>query len=229
MNLMMVLGLGILLGMQHATEADHLAAVATFAGRERSLAQGLRLGIAWGCGHTLTLLLVAGGIGLLGWVISPALAGHFEQAVGAMLIVLGANLARRLWRERFHFHGHVHDDGHAHFHGHAHRERRAPHDAAAHRHGHRLPARGLVVGMVHGLAGSAALALMASQALPSPAMQLLYVALFGLGSIVGMALLSGAVALSIHLTARRLTRLHRTFNAGVAVVSVLLGSRMVLG
>jgi hypothetical protein len=70
---------------------------------------------------------------------------------------------------------------------------------------------------------------MASQALPSPAMQLLYVALFGLGSIVGMALLSGAVALSIRLTARRLTRLHRAFNACVAVVSVLLGSRMLLG
>jgi hypothetical protein len=228
MNMLMVLGLGVLLGMQHATEADHLAAVATFAGRERSLGQGLRLGVAWGCGHTLALLIVAGGIGLLGWVISPALAGRFEQVVGAMLILLGANLAWKLWRERFHFHGHVHDDGNAHFHGHAHGARPVPHDTAAHRHAHRLPARSVVVGMVHGLAGSAALALMASQVLPTAGAQLLYIAVFGLGSIFGMALLSGAVAMSVSLTARRLTGLHRAFNAVVAAFSVLLGTRLLL-
>ncbi len=125
MNTMMVLALGVLLGMQHATEADHLAAVATLAGRERSLGQGLRLGVAWGCGHTLTLLLVAGGVGLLGWVISPELAGRFEQVVGAMLIGLGTHLGWRLWRERVHFHGHVHAGGPAHFHGHAHGPRPA--------------------------------------------------------------------------------------------------------
>ncbi len=232
MNTAMVLGLGVLLGMQHATEADHLAAVASLAGRERSLGQGLRLGVAWGCGHTLTLLIVAGGVGLLGWVISPQLAGRFEQVVGAMLVALGANLGWRLWRERFHFHGHLHPGVGAHFHGHAHRPaattRRVSHAADPHRHGHRMPRRSLFVGMVHGLAGSAALALMAGQALPGAASQLVYIALFGVGSMVGMALLSGAVALSINLGARRLTRLHGAFNGVVAALSVLFGARLLL-
>lgn len=231
MNTMMVLALGVLLGMQHATEADHLAAVATLAGRERSLGQGLRLGVAWGCGHTLTLLVVAGGVGLLGWVISPQLAGRFEQVVGAMLIGLGAHLSWRLWRERVHFHGHVHAGGPAHFHGHAHGPRptvAVPHAADPHRHPHRMPLRSLLVGMVHGLAGSAALALMAGQAQPGAAAQLAYIALFGLGSIIGMALLSGAVAFSINISARKLTRLHGVFNGVIAGLTVLLGLRLLV-
>jgi hypothetical protein len=237
MNTIMVLGLGVLLGMQHATEADHLAAVATMASRERSFGQGLRLGVAWGCGHTLTLLIVAGGVGLLGWVISPELAGRFEQVVGAMLLGLGANLGWRLWRERFHFHGHAHPGVGAHFHGHSHASvkgppsfasRRVSHAADPHRHDHRMPARSLLVGMVHGLAGSAALALMVGQALPGAASQLAYIALFGLGSIVGMAMLSGAVAFSINLSGRKLTRLHRAFNGVVAALSMGLGLRLLV-
>jgi hypothetical protein len=194
----MVLGLGVLLGMQHATEADHLAAVATLAGRERSLARGLRHGMAWGLGHALTLLAVATGVGLLGWAISPELAGRFERAVGAMLILLGLNLA---WRLGSH--------------------------AAAAPSGH-VPARSLFVGMVHGLAGSAALVLLVSQTLPALDVQLVYVALFGLGSLLGMALLSGAIVLSVNLTARRMERLSWLFNATVALVSVGLGVRLLL-
>jgi hypothetical protein len=231
MNTMMVLALGVLLGMQHATEADHLAAVATLAGRERSLGQGLKLGVAWGCGHTLTLLVVAGGVSLLGWVVSPQLAGRFEQVVGAMLIGLGAHLGWRLWRGRVHFHGHAHANGPAHFHGHAHGPRSAAvtsHAADPHRHPHRMPLRSLLVGMVHGLAGSAALALMASQAQPGAAAQLAYVVLFGLGSIIGMALLSGAVAFSINVSARKLTRLHGVFNSLIAGLTVLLGLRLLV-
>jgi hypothetical protein len=236
MNTLMILGLGVLLGMQHATEADHLAAVATLAARERSLGQGLRLGVAWGCGHTLTLLIVAGGVGLLGWVISPELAGRFEQVVGAMLVALGGHLGWRLWRERFHFHGHVHPGGTAHFHGHSHGQRerqsaqarRVKHAADPHRHAHRLPARSLLVGMVHGLAGSAALALMVGQSVGGAAFQLVYIALFGLGSIVGMALLSGALAFSVNLSGRKLTRLHGVFNGVVAALSVGLGLRLLV-
>ena len=242
MNMLMVLGLGLLLGLQHATEADHLAAVATLCGREHSVKQGLRLGLAWGLGHTLTLLLVAGGIGLLGWVISPQLAGRFEQVVGAMLVVLGANLGLRMWRERVHFHAHRHEGGDSHVHFHGHPQARAtegtvasfkpqadqPHEDQLHHHPHHMPARGLLVGMVHGLAGSAALALMASQTLPTPAAQLLYIALFGLGSLLGMALLSGALAYTLGRSAARLTLLNGAFNAVVAALSVLLGLRLLV-
>ena len=200
MNTLMVLGLGVVLGMQHATEADHLAAVATLVGRERSLAQGLRHGAAWGLGHALMLMLVAGGFALLDWVISPQLAGRFEQGVGAMLIALGGHLG---WRTL-----HSHPPAQARVHG--------------------VPARSLLVGMVHGLAGSAALVLLLSQTLPAAHWQIAYVALFGAGSLLGMALLSGAVVLSMRLTACRPDAWHQTFNLAIAAVSVLVGLRLLL-
>jgi hypothetical protein len=238
MNTLMVMGLGVLMGMQHATEADHLAAVATLTTGERSLGRGVRMGLAWGLGHTTTLLLIGGSVGLLGWVISPELAGRFEQVVGAMLIVLGLNLGLRLWRERYHVHSHTHGAGlpHVHIHHHAHGQAEAPSTAStasilhasAHEHDHRLPARSIAVGMVHGLAGSAAMALLASQAMPSPAWGLAYIALFGVGSIVGMALLSGAVAFSVGALPERLSGFHRALNGVAALASVLIGSRLLL-
>ncbi len=235
MNTWMVMGLGVLMGMQHATEADHLAAVATLTTGERSLGKGLRLGLAWGLGHTTTLLLIGGSVGLLGWVISPELAGRFEQVVGAMLMGLGLNLGLRLWRERCHVHSHTHGVGmpHAHIHHHAHdkgeaRSTSSTAHASAHEHDHRLPARSIAVGMVHGLAGSAAMALLASQAMPSPAWGLAYIALFGVGSMVGMALLSGAVALSVSALPERLSGFHRALNGVAALASVLIGSRLLL-
>ena len=199
MGLGTFLAFGLLLGMQHATEADHLAAVASLASRERSLKSGMFHGIAWGIGHTLMLLIVAGALGFLGWVISPLMAGNMERVVGAMLILLGIGVVRRLWRERIHFHAHTHAQ---------------------------LPWRSLVVGMVHGLAGSAALALFASQSMPSPSWMLVYIAVFGLGSILGMALLSGVLAIPLGLTARHLTGAYRILNGGVALFSLALGARL---
>ena len=108
MSLVVVLTFGLLFGMQHATEADHLAAVASLVSRERSLKAGMFHGIAWGIGHTLMLLIVAGALGFLGWVISPLMAGNMERVVGAMLVLLGIGVVRRLWRERIHFHVHTH-------------------------------------------------------------------------------------------------------------------------
>jgi cytochrome c biogenesis protein CcdA len=229
MSLVAILGLGLLLGMQHATEADHLAAVATLAGHHGSLGQGMRHGIAWGLGHTLMLLIVAGGMGLFGWAIAPEWAGRFEQVVGAMLILLGAHLAWRLWKERFHFHGHRHGEV-VHFHGHSHAlgPARPPHVQDPHRHSHRMPAKSLAVGMVHGLAGSAALALLVGQTMPSPAWGVVYIIVFGLGSVLGMALLSGAIAWTLGLGAKRLTQVHRWFNAGAAIVSLAFGLHLLL-
>jgi hypothetical protein len=231
MDLLFALGLGLLLGMQHATDADHLAAVATLATRERSLPRALRLGAAWGVGHTLTLLAVAGAVAGLGWVITDEAARRFEQGVGLLLVVLGLRLAWRLRAQRIHFHGHAHRGRPPHFHGHSHEQSHAsaqaparlPHAQDPHRHGHRLPVGGLVVGMVHGLAGSAALALLAGTTLPTPGMQLAYIALFGAGSLLGMALLTGALAVTLRATARRLTALHQTLNVTVAGASVVIG------
>jgi high-affinity nickel permease len=223
MNLAVVLGFGLLLGMQHATEADHLAAVASLAGRERSLKSGMIHGMAWGLGHTLTLMLAAVAVGLFGLAISPALGGHLEQAVGFMLVVLGVGVLRRLWRERIHFHAHSHADGAAHFHMHSHADEQVPHALSSHGHSHGLPWRSLLVGMMHGLAGSAALVLLAGQAMPTVGWMLIYVAVFGFGSLLGMALLSGALAIPLGLTAHRLTSAYRAINVAVGLFSIGLG------
>ena len=169
MTLPTILALGLLFGMQHALEADHLAAVATLAARERSLAGTLRQGIAWGVGHTLTLLVFGGVVLLLGASI-PQETGHWlEAAVGVMLILLGADLLRRLVRGKVHFHSHRHSDGAPHFHAHSHQGESGRHNPESHEHHHlRLPGRAIAVGMVHGLAGSAALVLVALDKLVSP-------------------------------------------------------------
>ena len=211
MSLGLVLALGLLLGMRHATEPDHLAAVASLASRERSLTAGLFHGMAWGIGHTLMLMIVAAAFGLLGWVISPLVAGHMERVVGAMLILLGIGVARRLWRERIHLHVHTHAQ-----------RVTVLGDSRA----YKLPGRSVVVGMVHGLAGSAALTLLASQSVSSPAWRLVYIAVFGLGSILGMALLSGVLAIPLGLVARRLTRVNRVLIGSVALFSLAIGGRL---
>ncbi len=177
--------------MKHATEADHLAAVATLATRQGSLAQTLRQGVAWGVGHTLTLMLFGGAVLWLGQVISPRLEQALETAVGIMLVLLGADVLRRLVRDRIHFHVHRHGPRTTHVHAHSHRGE-GRHADSAHRHAHpqRWPVRALAVGMMHGLAGSAALVVLALQTIPSVGLGVGYIALFGLGSIAGMALLS---------------------------------------
>jgi ABC-type nickel/cobalt efflux system permease component RcnA len=229
MTAVSILFVGLLLGMQHATEADHLAAVATLATRQNSLAQTLRQGVAWGIGHTLTLMLFAGSVLLLGQVISPDLEQALETAVGVMLVVLGADVLRRLLRDRVHFHAHRHGPATMHLHAHSHRGE-ADHAQSRHRHQHarHWPLRALAVGMMHGLAGSAALVVLSLQAVPSVSLGLGYIALFGLGSIGGMALLSMIIAVPMKLSALHLTRLHRAMNALVGLFSCALGVYMIV-
>jgi len=229
MTALSILVVGLLLGMKHATEADHLAAVATLATRQGSLAQTLRQGVAWGIGHTVTLLLFGGALLLLGLVISPGLGQALETAVGFMLIVLGADVLRRLVRDRIHFHVHRHDCDTAHVHAHSHRGD-GPHRRSVHRHAHpaRWPLRALAVGMMHGLAGSAALVVLTLQTMPSVGLGIGYIALFGVGSIAGMALLSVVIAVPLKLSSGHLTRLHHAMTALVGLFSCALGAFMVI-
>jgi len=230
MTALSILVVGLLLGMRHATEADHLAAMATLATRPGSLAQTLRQGLAWGLGHTLTLMAFGGTVLLLGQAISPRLGQALESAAGVMLFVLGADVLRRLVRDRIHFHVHRHGPRVAHVHAHSHRGEGA-HAESAHRHGHaarRWPLRALAVGMVHGLAGSAALVVLTLQAIPSVALGVGYIAVFGAGSIAGMAMLSLAIAVPLRLSSAYLTRVHHAMTALVGGVSCALGASMVL-
>ena len=224
-----ILVVGLLLGMQHATEADHLAAVATLATRQGTLAQALRQGVAWGVGHTLTLMAFGGLVFALGKAISPGLEQALETAVGIMLILLGADVLRRLIRDRIHFHVHRHDVDVAHIHAHSHRGE-GRHDRSPHRHSHprRWPLRALAVGMTHGLAGSAALVMLSLKGVPSVPLGLGYIALFGAGSIAGMAVLSMVIALPLRWSAGYLAGLHQAMTALVGIFSCSLGVLMVV-
>lgn len=221
-----ILLLGFLIGLHHALEADHVAAVASAASGERSFGGILRHGTFWGLGHAATLLLVGGGVILAGLALSDRLASALESLVGAMLIGLGGWVIFRLWRDRVHFHTHRHADGVVHLHAHSHAGETKPHDPKAHAHRHpgRAPLRSLLVGMTHGMAGSAALVVLAAASLGSQPLSLLYVFVFGLGSVAGMALLSAVIAVPLAYTARALTWAHKGLQAGIGVATAALGA-----
>jgi cytochrome c biogenesis protein CcdA len=224
MTLASLLAIGFLLGLKHATDADHLVAVATLATRERSLAGTVRQGVFWGIGHTLTLMLFGGAVLLLGHALPPHLERLLEAAVGVMLIGLGIEVWYRVWERRIHFHSHRHGSVvHLHAHSHAGEDThgRSPHD-----HAHAKPSwplRALSIGVMHGLAGTAALVLLSLQSAPSLASGVAYIMVFGIGSILGMALLSAVIAVPLMRSARVLGGLHRGVTLAVGAASSLVG------
>ena len=218
-----ILGLGFLLGMQHALEADHIAAVSSIAARRSQLGDIVRHGLTWGLGHTLTLFAFAGAAILLGRAIPPSVARPMETAVGVMLVGLGAHVLWRLWRDRVHFHRHGHGDGTVHYHAHSHAGEAAPHARAAHAHQHGFRWRTLLVGLMHGMAGSAALLVLAVSQASSPAVGLGYVALFGIGSMIGMGALSMVIAVPLLVSARWLTSANRGLQGVVGLVTIAIG------
>ena len=225
-----IIFLGLLLGMQHALEADHLAALASLTAESRSRRRIIRHGVVWGLGHMATLSAVAGAVLLSRRMVDPSLAHWLEVAVGVMLILLGGNVIYRLIHERIHVHVHRHDDGAVHIHAHSHAGEDRPHGEIQHEHVHRpgFPVRSLLVGMMHGLAGSAALVVLAATALQSPLEGLGYVLVFGLGSVLGMAMLSVVIAVPLSFTATHLTWAHRGIRGVTGVVSITLGGVIVL-
>ena len=220
-----ILGLGFLLGMQHALEADHIAAVSSIAARRSHIGDIVKHGLTWGLGHTLTLFAFAGAAILLGHAIPEHFARPLETAVGVMLVGLGAHLLWRLWRDRVHFHrhGHGHGDGTVHFHAHSHAGETASHARVSHAHGHGFRWRTLLVGLMHGMAGSAALLVLAVSQASGAAAGLGYVALFGIGSMVGMAALSALIAVPLAVSARWLTRANSALQGVVGVITMAIG------
>jgi hypothetical protein len=220
-----ILGLGFLLGIQHALEADHVAAVSSIAARRTDVADIVKHGLTWGLGHTLTLFAFAGAALALGQAIPEDLARPIESAVGIMLVGLGAHVLWRLWRDRVHFHKHRHGDGTVHFHAHGHAGETTPHARAPHAHGHSFRWRTLLVGLMHGMAGSAALLVLAISQASSVAVGLGYVALFGIGSMFGMAALSTVIAVPLVLSARWLTSANSGLQGAVGVLTIAIGAR----
>ena len=227
MDVTSVLVLGFFVGMRHAVEADHVAAVASLATRSRSRRETARLGIFWGLGHTVTIFLVGGSVIIAGTQIPERIASALELVVGLMLIALGGDVLRRIVRD--HVHAHLHRHGEVmHWHLHSHAEE-PDHASADHDHEHRtaIPLRALLVGMVHGMAGSAALVLLTLGAIQSVWLGMVYMALFGIGSIAGMSVLSFAIAFPLRFAAQRLTGLYVGLTAAVGAATVFLGGVIV--
>lgn len=220
-----VLLLGFLIGMQHALEADHVAAVASIATRGGSVGRIVRQGAAWGLGHSVTLLIVGAAVLSFDAAVPESLARILELAVGVMLLLLGLGVLRRVLRRGIHFHRHRHGDGIVHIHAHSHAGERGQHDPRLHRHDHPrdLPLRALLIGTMHGMAGSAALLVLALASVQSALTGLLYVVIFGFGSIVGMAALSAVIAVPLSWSARLLTRLNQALQAAIGCATLVLG------
>lgn len=214
-----ILAFGFLLGMEHALDADHVVAVSTMVSQHRSLRRASLVGIFWGLGHTATLFLVGLAVILFKARIPERLALSMEFAVGVVLVTLGASVVKGYLAGRVHAHAHEHGgEIHLHFHAHAASE--------GHDHQHPLPdyRRSLLVGMVHGLAGSAALMLLVLATIRSPAVGLLYILVFGGGSILGMLGISSLLGLPFILTAERFARLHQKIRIATGVVSIAYGA-----
>jgi high-affinity nickel-transport protein len=193
-----LLAVGFLLGMRHATDADHLVAVSTVAARVRGVRGALGLGALWGIGHMATILIAGGAIVLFDLTVPPHVGLSLEMGVAAMLIVLGSlNLAGR----------------------------RAP-NARPEAGGEQRPRsrwRPLAIGMIHGLAGSAALALLVLATLPGPLWAAVYLAVFCAGTILGMMVLTAAMVVPLAAATRRFAQLERLINRLSGGLSLALG------
>lgn len=230
--------LGLVLGIQHATDPDHLVAVATIVTRERRFRDGALVGTLWGLGHTLTLGAAGATIIALGLTPAPGIGVGLELLVAAMLVVLGVMRLRDAARgldavspdhlaadhdhgavEAVHSHPHGHGDA-VHDHPHVHPSRRLL--AAWRDRKGRLPVRALVVGAVHGMAGSAAVSLLVLTTLRSAWSAALYLGVFGLGTIVGMTALTAAMAYPVSL-ALRVRRARRVLAVGAGLGSISFG------
>lgn len=182
--------LGLLLGVRHAVDPDHVAAIGTITTRTTSFRRAAAIGALWGIGHTLTILLVGGGIIAMRVAISPRIGLAMEFAVAIMLIMLGLQNVANARRS----------------------ETREPSST-----------RPFVVGMVHGMAGSAAVALLVLATIQDPLGSVLYLLIYGAGTIVGMLLVTLAIAVPIHYTGDRVRGLSRTLHLGAGVVSIVAG------
>ncbi|HEY9283170.1 MAG TPA: sulfite exporter TauE/SafE family protein [Pyrinomonadaceae bacterium] len=222
-----MLGLGLAFGLKHATEVDHVVAVTAIVSEQRNLLRASLVGGLWGAGHTASLIVVGFVVLALRVAIPTWVADWLEFGVALMIIGLGASALTRALRRRsdVHVHRHEHGGGEAHVHIHFH-EGDAEHHDAARPHEHpvtRIGFKPLVVGMAHGLAGSAALTLLVLTQVESVALGLLYLSVFGAGSIFGMLLMSSLVGLPFALSSRELTGINYGLQITAGILSIAFG------
>lgn len=247
--------LGLLLGMRHATDPDHVIAVTTILSNERRLFTATRIGIVWGLGHTLTVLAVGAAIIIFKLGIPVRVGLAMELGVALVLILLGLSSATALARHLMiwigwlcaptgpalvvHSHRHAHGGiihSHSHIHAHAQTAQGHAGAVAAVHHDHTLALgrmtdfamrrpllRSFVVGLVHGLAGSVAIALLVLAAIRQPLWATLYLVDFCAGTIIGMALITTAIGAPFMIASMRMARVHRGLTLGAGLLSFGFG------
>jgi ABC-type nickel/cobalt efflux system permease component RcnA len=219
-TLIATLGLGFILGLKHALDADHIVAVSTIVSEHKSISKSSLIGTFWGLGHTASLFLIGLVVILLRLTIPPKLALLMEFGVAIMLVLLGVNIVWKFFKgSRIHMHFHEHD-GITHSHLHVHEGRNEEHK---HNHLISFGKKPFLVGLVHGVAGSAALMLLVLATVPTPLAGLIYILVFGIGSIGGMLIMSSLIGLPFVLTASRLVPLNERIKAVAGVMSVAFG------
>lgn len=211
-----ILAAGFVLGIQHAFDADHVVAVSNIVGEHKNLIKSSILGALWGFGHTFTLLLTGALLLFFKLSIPKKAALSLELLVGVMLIILGALTLINAAKSRIHSHPHAHEgERHSHL-----------HETDSHRH---YKKRSFIVGMVHGLAGSAALMLLVLGTVKSAAEGLLYIAIFGFCSVLSMMLITTLIGLPFVMTTAKFTRLNSIIRITAGLIAVGLGSSIIYG
>lgn len=216
--------LGFVLGLRHALDADHLAAVSTFVSEEKSLLRASMIGVSWGMGHTAALLVFGLALAAFRLVLTPQISQFLEFVVGCMLIALGVNVLFKLLRgSALHAHVHEHDGvEHKHLHVHVAEKKHEHHHQHQHR-TFRLGGRPFMVGVVHGLAGTAALMMLVVGAIPSLVLAAAYILIFGVGSIGGMVLMSVLMSVPLALAVHRLRVVERVIRLAAGLFSLGFG------
>jgi hypothetical protein len=221
-SLAAILALGFVLGLKHATDADHVVAVTTFVSEQKTLLRSCWIGAFWGAGHTLSLAIAGIAVILLKVNIPKWLEIRLEFGVAMMLVFLGARVLYKTWKQKLelHRHPHAHAPGtspHVHWHLHTH--------GALHEHTGWLHVglRPLLVGMVHGAAGSGALMLLVLSTIHSSLQALLYIGLFGIGSVAGMLVVSALLALPMQWIGMRVAGSYRPVQIFAGIFSCAFG------
>lgn len=217
---------GLVLGVTHALDADHIAAVSTIVSEKKKVVESAALGVIWGFGHTATLLIAVVGMLALGFKLPELILENAEIAVGIMLLVLGALSIKKGLSEKLHTHEHQHGSAiHTHIHQHIFEK--------GHEHSHEK--RSLLVGIVHGLAGSAALMLVVASSASGLADGVRYVLAFGIGTTIGMAGITAIMAIPVSLMAKanRIGFVQMVFGAfsiitGATIIGQSLGNLAIL-
>lgn len=219
-----VLFVGFLVGLRHALEIDHVAAVVSMVNGQKSRLSIMKHGFAWGLGHAATLLVVSLAIVATGQAMNESVAEWLEFAVGLMLIGLGTHVLWRLRQDHIHIHVHQHDDLQPHLHLHSHENDVLPHVESVHQHDHAgLPLRSLAVGTMHGMAGSAALVAVVAASFGNFISALMYITIFGLGSILGMVLFSTVISVPLAWSARTLTVTNMAVQSAIGIFTASIG------